>query len=198
MHVFEWLLAALAGWTVVGTLGTLLARSQRDHARVRRGLAAMAGTWALYLVALVSVGHWQRQRTIAPGQPECFGDICFTVTGVRSTAEFKGRGNGSLVEVSVVVANRGSRPAATDGVRAYLVDVRGRRWAQTRGLGGVALGVELAPGQSTVSTPVFRVEPWSDHPQLALVLTRGWKGWGWLTIGDTDSMGHKPTLLRLP
>jgi hypothetical protein len=45
------------------------------------------------------------------------------------------------------------------------------------------------------SQPVFRVQ---DTPrELSLVLTRGWTGWGWLVIDDTDSLAHKPTVLRL-
>jgi hypothetical protein len=198
MHLFESLLAALAGWTVVGVLGSVLAWTQHDRPRLLRGLAWMATLWAIYLAALIAVGHWQSQRIIAPGQPECFQDICFTVTGVQSVGEFKGRGGGRLVQVSVRVTNRAVKPASATGISAYLLDSRHTIYPQTPGVGGVALTVELAPGHSAVSQPVFRVESTPGGPQLALVLTRGRHGWGWLTIADTDSLLHQPTLLQLP
>jgi hypothetical protein len=198
MHLFHWLLAALAGWTAVGVLGSVLAWTQHDRPRLLRGLAWMAALWALYLASLLAVGHWQSQRIIVPGQPECFGEVCFTVTGVQTVGEFKGRGGGQLVQVSVRVTNRGAKPASATGISAYLVDTRHRIWPQTPGVGGIALAVELAPGHSAISQPVFRVETAPGNPQLALVLTRGRHGWGWLTIADTDSLLHQPTLLQLP
>ena len=109
--------------------------------------------------------------------------------------EFKGQGRGNLVQVGLRVRNGGNEFAGVEEIRAYLVDASGRQWGQTRGVGGVALGVALPAGGVTVSEPVFRVE--SGATGLGLVLTRGYSGWGWLTIGDTDSLGHQRTLLRL-
>ena len=194
MRVFGWLLAALAGWTGIGLIGTVLALATRDRRRAWRGLGWMVTVWVIYLGVLLGVGRWQGQKLLEVGQEECFGPTCYSVTNVSSVGEFKGLGGGNLVQVGLRVRNGGSETAGVEGLRAYLIDSEGRKWGQTRGVGGVALTVALPPGGVTVSEPVFRVEAAGG---LRLVLTRGYAGWGWLTIGDTDSLGHRKTLLRL-
>ena len=195
MRVFEWLLRGVAGWTAIGVLGTLLALATGDRPRARRGVLWIVGVWVVYVGALLLTSHFQVQRVLAPGQEECFDMICYAVTGVQSVGEFKGRGDGKLVQVAVRVTNRSSERRGVSGIEAYLMDGSGSRWGRTVGLGGVPLTLQLPAGGQTESQPVFRVE--GDDRELSLVLTRGWTGWGWLVIGDTDSLGHRPTALRL-
>ena len=194
MRVFGWVLAAVAGWTGIGLAGTVLALKTGDRRRAWRGLGWIAGVWVVYVTLLLGVGRWQGQKVVGLGQEECFGGICYSVIGVSAVGEFKGNGVGNLIQVEVRVRNEGTDYDGVEGLRAYLVDRDGQKWAQTRGVGGVALTVALPPGGMTVSEPVFRVE---RAVRLGLVLTRGYSGWGWLTIGDTDSLGHPRTVLRL-
>ena len=195
MRVFEWLLGGMAGWTAIGLLGTILSVAVGDRRKVRRGLAWLAGVWVIYLGALLLVSRYQSQRVIAPGQEVCFDKVCFAVTGTTTVGEFKGAGGGQLLQVGVRMTNRSSDLRGVEGLQAYLVDGSGRRWGQTVGVGGVALTSRLPVGRQTESDPVFRVDGMPG--ELSLVLTRGWTGWGWLTIGDTDSLLHRPDLLRL-
>jgi hypothetical protein len=195
MGVFGWLLAALIGWTAIGVLGTLLAMATGDRRKAWKGGGWIVGVWTIYMAALLAVGRLQGQRVLAIGQEECFGKTCYAVTGYDAVGEFKGEGGGRLVQVRVRVRNGGPENAGVEGMRAYLVDAQGRRWWQTRGLGGIALAVSLPAGGLAVSEPVFRVAEGADG--LGLVLTRGHVGWGWLVIGDTDGLGHRHTVLRV-
>ncbi len=187
---------ALAGWTVLGVLGTWLSVATGDRRRAWRGVGWMVGVWGVYLGVLVGVARVQGQRVLGTGQEECFGAVCYAVTGARAVGEFKGEGGGKVVTVSVRMRNAGEEGASVSGMRCYLVDSRGRRWGQTVGLGGVALSARIPAGRTTVSEPVFQVA--GDAVGFGLVLTRGWEGWGWLRVGDTDSLGHEPTVLRVP
>ena len=154
-----------------------------------RGLANLSGGFVGGWAVAGGEGDW------GGADEECFGATCYSVTSVNSVEEFKGQGRGNLVQVGLRVRNGGKDFAGVDGIRAYLVDANGREWGQTRGVGGVALTIALPAGGETVSVPVFRVD--SGARGLGLVLTRGYAGWGWLTIGDTDSLEHRRTALRL-
>ena len=194
MRIFEWLLDAVAGWTAIGLLGTMLAVATRDRKRAWRGAAWIVVVWVVYLGALLLVGRFQEQRVLAKGQEVCFDKVCYAVLGTTMVGEFKGAG-GQLVQVDVRMTNRSGDVRGVEGLHAYLVDEKGSQWPQTTGVGGNALTAVMSAGHQTVSEPVFRVE--GTPGGLSLVLTRGWTGWGWLVIGDTDSLLHRPDLLRL-
>lgn len=151
--------------------------------------------WAVYLAVWLVTAQLQLQRTIPSGQPQCFQNLCYTVTTVQSVGEFKGKGGGQLIQVSVRMTNRNDEARSTSGLEPYLVDATGAIWPQTTGLGGVPLTLRLPPGATAISQPIFRVQ--GTPSGLALVLTRHHTGWHWLVIGDPDSPGHKPTLMAL-
>ena len=133
---------------------------------------------------------------MAPGEQQCFDDLCFAVQGSDEVEGFRARGQEAarLLRVRVRVTNRGKgRPQGEGLIRAYLVDAQGRRWEEVRGLEGVRLTGRVAAGDSAVSEPVFRVA--RDASGLGLVLTHGrWQS-GVLVIGDPDSWGHRPTVM---
>lgn len=139
--------------------------------------------------------HLQPQRIIAQGQPQCFGSVCYTVASVQTVGEFKGKGGGQLVQVSLRMNNKAEESRSIPGLDPYLIDASGQTWPQTTGLGGVPVTLRLPPGATATSQPIFRVQ--GDPPGLALILTRHHTGWHWLVIGDPDSPGHKPTLMSL-
>jgi hypothetical protein len=59
----------------------------------------------------------------------------------------------------------------------------------------VGLTARVAGGDSIVSEPVFKVA--GDATGLGLVLTHGWRQPGVLVIGDSDSLLHQHTVIRL-
>ena len=66
------------------------------------------------------------------GEPQCFDEMCFTVTGVEEVPGFLIRDGRRLVRVSVRVTNRGRKAQSEGLIRAYLVDGAGKA------VGGVA------------------------------------------------------------
>jgi hypothetical protein len=195
MKATELLLLGLAGWTVIGALGVALSMWRGERERVRRGVAWLAGVWAIYLCVLAGVSLVQRQRVVSIGEPQCFDEMCFTVTGAEEVPGFLIRDGRRLVRVSVRVANRGRKAQSEGLIAAYLVDSQGRLWEESAGVNGVGLTTRVAGGESVVSEPVFKVA--ADAKGLGLVLTHGRRQPGVLVIGDSDSWLHKKTVVEL-
>jgi hypothetical protein len=195
MKATEILLLGLAGWTAIGVVGVGVSKARGERQRVRRGVAWIVAVWAGYLCVVIGVSLGQRQRVVAVGEPQCFDEMCFAVTRVEEVPGFLIRDGRKLVRVSVQVRNRG-RKARNDGlIRAYLVDRQGRRWEESPGVSGVELTARVSGGGSVVSEPVFKVA--GDATGLGLVFTHGRRQPGVLVIGDSDSLLHKKTVVRL-
>ena len=137
----------------------------------------------------------QPQRVLAMGKPQCFDEMCFTVTKVEELPGFLIRDGRRLVRVTVQVTNQGKKTQSEGLIWAYLVDAQGRRWEESAGVNGVELTARVAGGGSVLSEPVFKVAGHSTG--LGLVLTRGWRQPGVLVIGDSDSLLHKKTVVAL-
>jgi hypothetical protein len=195
MKATELLLLGLLGWTGIGALGVAVSLWRGERQRVRRGVAWLAGVWVIYLSVLTGVSLRQRQRTVAIGEPQCFDDMCFTVTGMQEMPGFLIRDGRRLVRVSVQVTNRGRKAQSEGLIRAYLVDGQGRRWEESAGVNGVGLTARVAGGDSVVSEPVFKVA--GDATGLGLIFTHGWRQPGVLVIGDSDSFLHRRTVVNL-
>jgi hypothetical protein len=195
MKATEILLLGLVGWTAIGVIGVGVSQVRGERQRVRRGIAWIVGVWVVYLCVLIGVSLGQRQRVVAMGEPQCFDEMCFTVTGVEEVPGFLIRDGRRLVRVSVRVVNR-ARKAQSEGlIRAYLVDGQGRRWEESAGVNGVELTARVAGGGSVVSEPVFKVA--GDATGLGLVFTHGRRQPGVLVIGDSDSLLHERTVVEL-
>jgi hypothetical protein len=195
MKATELLLLGLIGWTAIGVFGVAVSRWRGEQVRVRRGIAWIAGVWVVYLCVLVGVSLGQRQRVVAIGEPQCFDDMCFTVTGVDEMPGFLIRDGRHLVRVTIRVTNRGRKAQREGSIWAYLVDAKGRVWEQSPGVNGVGLTARLVGGDSVASEPIFKVAP--DATGLGLVLTHGRWQPGVLVIGDSDSLFHKKTVVTL-
>ena len=205
MNLRELLLLGLVLWTAIGVVGTLISLAQRERTKARRGIVWLAAVWIVYLITELAVARTQPQRIVVIGQEQCFDEMCFTVTGMQEVPGFFGRnasgrdkaGDGSrLLRIMIRIQNRGSGRAQSEKlIRSYLVDRHGRRWNELPGLTGVPLTTPVAPGNSVVSEPVFQVPP--DADGLGLVFTHGRWQPGVLVIGDSDSLGHRPTLVPL-
>jgi hypothetical protein len=195
MKATELLLLGLVGWTGLGVIGVVVARVRGEHERVRRGIGWLTGVWIVYLLVLVGVSLGQRQRFVAIGETQCFGEMCFTVTGVEEVPGFLIRDGRRLMRVSVRVTNKAKKSESEELMQAYLVDGQGRWWEESSGVNGVRLTTRVAGGDSVVSEPVFKVA--KDATGLGLIFTRGRWQRGVLTIGDSDSWLHKRTVVKL-
>jgi hypothetical protein len=193
MKATELLLLGLVAWTGIGVIGVFVSLWRGERQRVRRGVAWLVAVWAVYLCVLVGVSLGQRQRVMAVGEPQCFDDMCFTVTGVEEVPGFLIKDGRRLVRVAVRVTNKGRKPQSEGLIWAYLVDAEGRRWEETAGVSGVGLTARVAGGGSIVSQPVFKVA--ADSTELGLVFTHG--RWQPLVIGYSDSLLHRKTMVAL-
>ena len=200
MKVQELALLGLVGWTAIGIIGVVISLARGERARVRTGLAWLVGVWVVYVGVVVAVSLTERQRMVALGQEQCFGEMCFAVTGVDEVPRYLGRNPAAdqsrLIRVRVQVRNTARGKAQSERlIRAYLVDGQGRRWDETRGVNGKRLTGQVQAGGEMVSEPVFKVA--EDATGLGLVFTRG--GWqrGVLVVGDSDSWLHRRTVVPL-
>lgn len=195
MNLRELLLLGLAGWTVIGIVGTVVSAARRERAKALYGLAWIAGVWVVYLAVLLGVSLKQKQRVVAIGQPRCFDEMCFTVTGVSGVPGLPAEDRRRLLRVSVEVTNKGHKPESEGLIQAYLIDAQGRLWGELPGLSGVRLTVKVPPAQTVVSEPVFAVP--EDATGLKLVFTHGHWQPGVLVIGGSDSLMHQRTVVPL-
>ena len=195
MKVAEVVLVAVTGWCGVGVAGVAISmmRGRRAEARKHTGwIAAVAG---VYLLALLGVSVLQRRTVVAIGQAQCFGAMCFTVTGMDEVPGLVEGDDGRVVRVMVRVANRGDAAADAGSIAAHLVDSRGREWGALAGLSGNRLTQRVAGGSTMVSEPMFRVA--KDAAEIGVVFTHGSWQWRRLLIGDSESLGHRRTVVGL-
>ena len=195
MKATELLLLGLVGWTGIGLLGVGVAFWRGERQRARRGVTWLAEVWVVYLCVLVGVSLGQKQRVVAVGEPQCFDEMCFTVTGVEEVPGFLIRDGRRLVRVTVRVTNHGKKIQSEGLIWAYLVDAQGRRWEESLGVNGVGLAAKVTGGGTVVSEPVFKVA--ANASGLGLVLTHGRWQPGVLVIGDSDSWLHRRTMVKL-
>jgi hypothetical protein len=200
MNVRELLLGGLAGWTGIGLAGVVISLARQERERVRKGLVWLVAVWVVYLTVVVGVSIAEPQRVVALGQSQCFGAMCFAVTGAEEVPQFVGKNavkDGSrLVRVTVRVRNTSRKTSERERrIRAYLLDGQGRRWAESSGVSGNPLNRQVAAGQEMISEPMFKVP--ADATELRLQLTRGRWQPGALVIGDADAPWHRPTVVML-
>lgn len=196
MRFWNLLLLALVAWTVLGAIGISISMFLGERAKALRHLGWIFGIWAAYMAVLMATSLLQPQKTVAMGQDQCFGDICFAVTSVEEVPGFLIHDGSRLVRVSIRVSNRGRDKTQSDKlVQAYLVDAQGRRWEESMGISSVRLTATVPAGSSVMSEAVFKVA--NDASGLSLVLTHGHWQPGVFVIGDPDSLLHRQTRVPL-
>ena len=196
MSFWNLLLVGLLAWTVLGTIGIAISLFLGERAKALRHLGWIFGIWAGYLAVVMGASLMQPQKIVAMGRDQCFGDMCFAVTGVEEVPGFLIHDGSRLVRVSVRVSNRGHGGNRSDGqVQAYLIDARGRRWNESTAISSVPLQTVVSAGSSVASEPVFKVA--QDASSLALVLTHGRWQRGTLVIGGPESLLHRRTIVPL-
>ena len=196
MNLRELLLIALVGWTAIGAIGVTISLLRGERTKALRHLGWIAGVWVSYLAVLIGVSLLQPQKTVAIGKDQCYDEMCFTVTSVEEVPGFLIHDGSRLVRVSIRITNHArGRTESEKLIHAYLVDAQGRRWAESTAISGVPLTARLAPGDTVVSEPVFKVA--RDATGLGLVFTHGHRQPGVLVIGDSDSLLHRRTIVPL-
>jgi hypothetical protein len=195
MKVAEFLLFGVIAWSLIGAAGIALSlvRGRRAEA-LRHGvwLALVAG---VYLLALLTVSVFQKQKIVPLGQDQCYDEMCFAVVGVDEVPGLVAGDDSRVVRVAIRVTNHGHAAESEGLIEAYLLDSRGRVWQPLVGLSGNRLSARVAGGSQMLSQPLFRVA--RDAAGLGLVFTHGpWQP-GRLVIGDSDSLGHRPTVVTL-
>jgi hypothetical protein len=189
------LLFAVVGWTTIGATGIVLSIAHNRRAEAMKNAAWLAAVDGLYLIVLLTVSIVQPQRKIGIGQDQCFDRMCFAVGKVDEVPGLVAGNSSRVVRVTVRVANHGSSADEDSLIRAYLIDSKGRIWGPLPGLSGNRLTARVAAGSEMLSQPMFRVD--NDSTALGLVFTHGDWQRGRLTIGDSDSLAHKPDVVPL-
>ena len=193
--ILELLLYAVVGWSALGVIGVALSLRLGHREKVLRHGLWLVGVWLVYLAGVVGASVLQSQRVVPLGKDQCFHGMCFAVLGVEPVEALIPGETGRVLRVKVKVTNRGKTADADDRIRAYLMDAQGRRWKPLPGLSGNALRSRVSGGSQMLSEPVFRVA--RDSTGLSLILTHGVWQPGRLVIGDGDSLGHRPTIVKL-
>jgi hypothetical protein len=195
MTLRELLLLGVLGWSALGVVGVTMSLRLGQRGQARRNALWLVGVWVAYGAVLGGSSLLGRQRVVAMGADQCFGQTCFAVLRAEALPVTAGDTGGGVLRVSVRVTNRGHGAEAERRMRVYLVDAQGRRWEPLPGLSGNPLTGRVAAGAVMVSEPVFRVA--RDSSGLRLVFTRGFWQMGTLVIGDSDSLGHRRTVVEL-
>jgi hypothetical protein len=196
MNFREWLLLILVGWTAVGALGITISLVRHERPKAVRHSIWIVAVWVVYMAVLLAVSLTQPQKVVALAQDQCFDEMCFAVIGMQELPGYLIPDGSRLIRVSVRITNRGKEKTQSERlIRAYLVDKQRREWAESTGVSGVRLTTRVAAGDSVISQPVFKVA--KDATGLGLVFTHGHRQPGVLVIGDSDSLLHKRTVVRL-
>jgi hypothetical protein len=195
MTLTELLLLGVLGWSALGVVGVAVALRLGQRGQARRNALWLVGVWVVYGAVLGGTSLLQRQRVVAMGADRCFDEMCFAVLGVDAVPAAASGEAGRVVRVRVRVRNRGHKPEAEGSIRVYLRDAQGRRWEPVPGLSGNRLTRRVAGGAEMLSEPVFEVA--RDASGLELVFTHGFWQPGTLVIGDSDSLGHRRTVVEL-
>lgn len=195
MKVTELLLFGVNGWCGIGAVGVAISLARGRRAEALKHTASIAVVAGSYLLVLLGVSVMQKQKVVPAGQDQCFHEMCFALTGVDEVPGLVVGDDGRVVRVTIRVANRGHSAAAERSISAYLVDSRGRVWEPLAGVSGNRLNSSVAGGSRMVSQPMFRVA--GDSEGLGLVFTHGRWQQRRLVIGDSDSLGHRKTVVGL-
>lgn len=195
MRAAELLLLGVAGWCGIGAAGVVISLLRGRRAEAAKHTAWIAAVAGAYLLLVLGVSITQRQKVVSIGRAQCYDTMCFTVTGVDEVPGLVAGDADRVVRVTVQVNNRGRSAEADGTVTAYLVDSRGRIWQPLPGLSGNRLMARLAGGSQMVSRPMFRVA--NDAAGLGLVFTHGSWQMRRLIAGDSDSLGHRRSVVAL-
>ena len=192
MTVFDLLFIAVffgtVGMLVLAGLAALRGRRTRAFALLR-WLGLLAG---VYLGIVILVSLVSPRRVLNLGEELCSDDWCIAVTNVRrQPAE-----DAQSYAVTFRISSRARRRAQRErGVLVYLMDDRGRSYDAAPDPAAIPFDILLQPQEAVNITREFHLPADAQNP--VLVVTR--EGWfpGLFIIGDSGSLFHKRTVVRL-
>jgi hypothetical protein len=195
MRVTELLLFGVVAWCAIGAIGIAISLIRERRAEALKHTVWLALVAGAYLLVLLGVSVFQKQQVVRIGQDQCYDEMCFAVVGVDEVPGLEAGDDSQVVRVAIRVTNRGHSAEAEGMIEAYLLDSRGRVWEPLAGLSGNRLNSRVAGGSQMLSQPMFRVA--KDAAGLGLFFTHGSWQPGRLVVGDSDSLGHRPTVVPL-
>ena len=192
MTLFD-LLFLLLVLVSLATLLTAAVKAIRGRRKSALSILRRFGICAAIYVAIVAVvGFFSAQRILEVGDAWCFDDWCLTVEKVGRTPAPPE----IAYQVSLRIFSQARRVSQrANGAWIYLIDGRGRKYPPETDPAAVPLDVQLGPGESVNTSRVFKVP--SDARELGLITGHGGFCIGWLIIGDSSSLLHKRTYVRL-
>jgi hypothetical protein len=209
MKIFDLVFIACFLTTAVSLLRSVYFACRRQWARSAQVLRRLGYGVAVYAGVLLAVSLASRPKILQMGETQCFDDWCISVERAarqsqvgKSPTVVNARGIYYVVTVRVSNAARRTAQRETD-VGVCLIDLAGHRYypspqgqiaLDATASGGQDLTTKMPPGGSFERTVLFDVP--EDAADLGLVVTHGLFP-GALIIGDSQSLLHAPTVVRL-
>jgi hypothetical protein len=161
----------------------------RQAIAILRLLGILVGVY-LGIVILVSLAS--PRRVLSIGDDQCWDDWCIAVIKVRR----KPVEDCQEYEVPLRLSSRARRRAQRErGVQVYLMDDRGRCYDAVHDADAVPFDVLLQPQEKVNTKRVFNL-PADARDSVLVVSHEGWFP-GLFIIGDSESLFHKRTVVRL-
>ena len=209
MTIFDliFILVFLITLATIIRIAYLLIRQRWQQAlRITKMLGALLG---LYFATVIVVSIASPQRVIPMHQDRCFDDWCVAVEHVDVVSSIASvptasRAQGAFYVVNLRVSSRARRVSqrAPDGV-VYILDDLGRRFDVSEAgqrayeaVNGATSPIDtlMSPSSSFTTVCVFDVQ--TESKNLGLVVQHVIRP-GWFIIGDSASIFHKRTVMRL-
>ncbi len=192
MTIFDLLFLAVffASVVMLALTGFAALRGRRAQAvALLRRLGICAG---IYLAIVILVSLVSPRRILNVGDDRCWDDWCMTVADVRKTPA----DNGSRYVVTIRISSRARRVSQRGlGTHVYLMDDQGHRYDPIPDPEAIPFDILLQPQEVVTTTRVFELP--TDAQDPVLVATHGEGFPGWFIIGDSASLFHKRTVVRL-
>jgi len=192
MTIFDLVFVVVFLATVVMLVAAAVAAARRRRASATATLRKLGVFVGVYLGVVILVSLVTPRRVLSVGDDQCWDDWCIAVAKVRRTVT----GNAVSYEVTLRVSSRARRrPQRERGVQVYLMDDRGRSYDPLPDQSAVPFSILLQPTEAVDVTRRFEL-PLDAHAPV-LVVSHGGGFPGIVIIGDSESLFHKGTVVRL-
>jgi hypothetical protein len=209
VSVFDLVFIAVFFTTVASLVLALWALVRGRYRKARRIAVRLGAFVAVYMGMVVVVSILTPQRVLGMGEDRCFDDWCLAADQCSLTRAI-GRGaavaeaHGTFYVVTMRVSSRAGRVAQrAPDAEVYLVDSQGskydpspegqRAYEASHGESR-PLSTRLEPREDFSTVRVFDLPV--DAHDVGLVVAHG-EGPGWFIIGNSQSLLHKRTVIRL-
>lgn len=181
---------------LAGIVASLWAAILAVRGRFRKSLAILrrlAICAALYVGIVILVSLVSPRRVIDVGDTLCWDDWCLTVADAKCSESPAG----IRYVITFRVSSRARRRAQRGlGACVYLLDDRGRRYDPLPDPTAVPLDTLIQPQESVDAVRTFDLP--TDAREPVAVMSHGSGFPGWFVIGDSASLFHKGTVVKLP